>query len=92
MSYTDKEKDPLAAAKQAERDLNSHQAKQGYNGSDSGMNLFPFPFFFRLTKSLFHNIILDKTPPPIPMIIIWFPFCTFRSLTQAGWLAGGLHE
>ncbi|TVY37507.1 hypothetical protein LCER1_G008380, partial [Lachnellula cervina] len=35
MSYTDKEKDPLAAAKQAERDLNSHQAKQGYNGSDS---------------------------------------------------------
>ncbi|KUJ11820.1 uncharacterized protein LY89DRAFT_593649 [Mollisia scopiformis] len=29
-------KDPLAAAKQAERELNSHQAKQGgYNNSDS---------------------------------------------------------
>jgi len=33
MSYNDK--DPLAAAKQAERDLNSHQAKQGYSNSDS---------------------------------------------------------
>ncbi|TVY34083.1 hypothetical protein LOCC1_G007864 [Lachnellula occidentalis] len=33
MSYSDK--DPLAAAKQAERELNSHQAKQGHGGSDS---------------------------------------------------------
>ncbi|TVY36947.1 hypothetical protein LSUB1_G004789 [Lachnellula subtilissima] len=33
MSYADK--DPLAAAKQAERELNSHQAKQGYSTSDS---------------------------------------------------------
>jgi len=36
MSYADK--DPLAAAKQAERELNSHQAKQGYSTSDSGMD------------------------------------------------------
>jgi hypothetical protein len=36
MSYNDD--NPLAAAKQAERELNSYQAKQGsYNNSDSGM-------------------------------------------------------
>jgi hypothetical protein len=35
-------KDPLAAAKQAERELNSHQAKQGsYNKSDSGSLSLP---------------------------------------------------
>jgi hypothetical protein len=35
-------KDPLAAAKQAERELNSHQAKQGsYNNSDSGSLFLP---------------------------------------------------
>jgi len=33
MSYDSK--DPLAAAKQAERELNSHQAKQGSSKSDS---------------------------------------------------------
>jgi hypothetical protein len=34
--------DPLAAAKQAERDLNSYQAKQGLNtNSDSGMLALP---------------------------------------------------
>lgn len=29
--------DPLAIAQQAERDLNSHQAKHGASTSDSGM-------------------------------------------------------
>ncbi|TVY73311.1 hypothetical protein LSUE1_G006972 [Lachnellula suecica] len=32
---------PLAAAQQAERELNSHQAKQGYSGSDSEHLLIP---------------------------------------------------
>ena len=35
--------DPLALAKQAERDLNSHTAKQGHGGSLSGTQL-PHPF------------------------------------------------
>lgn len=32
--------DPLEIAKQAERDLNSHEAKHGHGGSTSGMALF----------------------------------------------------
>ena len=32
--------DPLAAAKQAERDLNSNAAKQGFSKGDSGTSLF----------------------------------------------------
>ncbi len=36
-------KDPLALAEQAERDLNSHGAKHGYNSSDSGPSKPPPP-------------------------------------------------
>ncbi len=37
-------KDPLALAQEAERDLNSRGAKQGYNSSDSGSSSPPnFP-------------------------------------------------
>ena len=32
--------DPLDIAKQAERDLNSHEAKHGHGGSQSGMFAF----------------------------------------------------
>lgn len=35
MSAEYADKDPLAIAKEAERDLNSPQAKQGHAGSDS---------------------------------------------------------
>lgn len=46
-------KDPLALAQQAERDLNSHGAKQGYNASDSSPLTLPnaHPIFSILTPS-----------------------------------------
>ena len=37
MSQEYEGQDPMALAQQAERDLNSHQAKHGYSSSDSGM-------------------------------------------------------
>lgn len=51
------DKDPLAAAKQAERELNSHQAKQGgYNNSDSGM--FEFLLAVLLYQSWLNILLL----------------------------------
>ena len=37
MSQEYEGQDPMALAQQAERDLNSHQAKHGYNSGESGM-------------------------------------------------------
>jgi len=47
--------DPLAAAKQAERDLNSNAAKQGYSKGDSGTSLFlalPLTHIFPTTEKI----------------------------------------
>ena len=53
--------DPLAAAKQAERDLNSYQAKQGLNSnSDSGIFHPPFISFPFLSYPNSHPTLLPK--------------------------------
>ncbi|KAH7350835.1 hypothetical protein BKA65DRAFT_396390 [Rhexocercosporidium sp. MPI-PUGE-AT-0058] len=69
--------DPLAAAKQAERDLNSNAAKQGYSKGDSGMSLFlshPFPvlwFFCRRKKQRKYLITVRFI-----LILIFFSIAT----------------
>lgn len=57
MSAEYKDQDPLAIAKQAERDLNSHAAKHGHGGSDSS-TILPS---------------LLPTHKPIPLVIFPLP-------------------
>lgn len=78
MSLNDSQ-DPLAAAKQAERDLNSYQAKQGLNStSDSGI----FPLL--LSSPSLPSLLSITTHPPPQNRSIMLIALTFKQPNESG--------
>ena len=71
--------DPLEIAKQAERDLNSHEAKQGHGGSDSSKpsssNSTPFGPFFLFLALCVSNWYSLVALYPVPFLVSLA--CTF---------------
>ena len=61
------QQDPLAAAKQAERDLNSYQAKQGLN-NNSDSSTSPSPSHKDQTNPFpaLESGVNSYSPPPLP--------------------------